>query len=100
MNITSNQIMTGGHARAGVVDSSAFEEATTHTKALEVLDNHTVPNTTKREAPIGLFDSGVGGLSVYLHLAEQLPAEDYIYYADTPALRSIICYSLYLIAHQ
>lgn len=36
-----------------------------------------------RNAPIGLFDSGVGGLSVYLHLAEQLPAERYVYYADT-----------------
>ncbi|WP_082638071.1 glutamate racemase [Psychrobacter sp. ENNN9_III] len=34
-------------------------------------------------APIGLFDSGVGGLSVYLHLAQQLPSERYIYYADT-----------------
>lgn len=37
----------------------------------------------KRSDPIGLFDSGVGGLSVYLHLAQQLPAERYIYYADT-----------------
>ena len=37
----------------------------------------------KSNAPIGLFDSGVGGLSVYLHLAQQLPAERYIYYADT-----------------
>ena len=36
-----------------------------------------------RNAPIGLFDSGVGGLSVYLHLAEQLPTERYVYYADT-----------------
>ncbi|MDN6276266.1 glutamate racemase [Psychrobacter sp.] len=36
-----------------------------------------------RNAPIGLFDSGVGGLSVYLHLAQQLPSERYIYYADT-----------------
>lgn len=34
-------------------------------------------------APIGLFDSGIGGLSVYLHLAQQLPAERYVYYADT-----------------
>lgn len=34
-------------------------------------------------APIGLFDSGVGGLSVYRHLAAQLPAERYMYYADT-----------------
>ncbi|AAZ19802.1 glutamate racemase [Psychrobacter arcticus 273-4] len=36
-----------------------------------------------RSAPIGLFDSGIGGLSVYLHLAHQLPNERYIYYADT-----------------
>ena len=36
-----------------------------------------------RNAPIGLFDSGIGGLSVYLHLAQQLPHERYIYYADT-----------------
>ena len=35
------------------------------------------------QAPIGLFDSGVGGLSIYQHLAAQLPAEQYIYYADT-----------------
>ncbi len=40
-------------------------------------------NALSRSAPIGLFDSGVGGLSVYRHLAEQLPAEKYIYYADT-----------------
>ena len=37
----------------------------------------------KRNAPIGLFDSGVGGLSIYKHLAQQLPAERYVYYADT-----------------
>lgn len=34
-------------------------------------------------APIGIFDSGVGGLSVYLHLHELLPNEQFIYYADT-----------------
>lgn len=34
-------------------------------------------------APIGIFDSGVGGLSVYLHLKQQLPNEHYLYYADT-----------------
>ena len=42
--------------------------------------NYSAPN---RSAPIGLFDSGVGGLSVYLHLAQQLPHERYVYYADT-----------------
>ena len=36
-----------------------------------------------QHAPIGLFDSGVGGLSVYQHLAQALPDERYMYYADT-----------------
>lgn len=33
--------------------------------------------------PIGIFDSGVGGLSVLYHSLKVLPEEDYIYYADT-----------------
>lgn len=34
-------------------------------------------------APIGIFDSGVGGLSVYLHLRALLPDERFVYFADT-----------------
>ena len=41
----------------------------------------TTPNACN--SPIGVFDSGIGGLSIYLHLARQLPAERYVYYADT-----------------
>ncbi|MFC0348295.1 glutamate racemase [Undibacterium danionis] len=33
-------------------------------------------------APVGVFDSGIGGLSVLKHLREQLPFEDFIYVAD------------------
>lgn len=36
-----------------------------------------------RQAPVGVFDSGVGGLSVYLHLQQLMPNETFIYYADT-----------------
>lgn len=32
--------------------------------------------------PIGFFDSGVGGLTVFKVLKELLPSEDYIYYGD------------------
>lgn len=35
------------------------------------------------QSPIGLFDSGVGGLSVYKHLAKALPNERFVYFADT-----------------
>lgn len=34
-------------------------------------------------APIGVFDSGIGGLSVLNHLSSLMPHESYIYYADT-----------------
>jgi len=34
-------------------------------------------------APIGIFDSGVGGLTVLKEIARQLPNEDVIYIADT-----------------
>jgi len=33
--------------------------------------------------PIAIFDSGIGGLSVLKEALKILPAEDYIYYADT-----------------
>ncbi len=35
------------------------------------------------QAPIGIFDSGVGGLTVYRALHECLPAERFIYLGDT-----------------
>ena len=57
-------------------------------KAIDLVDvnkhaGNTVVSDKNRSAPIGVFDSGVGGLSVYLHLAQQLPTERYVYYADT-----------------
>jgi glutamate racemase len=37
----------------------------------------------RASAPIGMFDSGAGGLAVLAELHRQLPGEDLIYYADT-----------------
>jgi len=36
-----------------------------------------------RQAPIGVFDSGIGGLTVVRELTRQLPAERIIYFGDT-----------------
>ncbi|MGH7720682.1 MAG: glutamate racemase [Gemmatimonadaceae bacterium] len=36
-----------------------------------------------REAPIGVFDSGIGGLTVVRELVRQLPGERIIYFGDT-----------------
>jgi len=38
---------------------------------------------TSAEAPIGVFDSGVGGLSVLRHIRAQLPHEHLMYFADS-----------------
>lgn len=41
------------------------------------------PDATKIAAPIGVFDSGMGGLSVVAELHRHLPRESILYYADT-----------------
>lgn len=38
---------------------------------------------TKKEAPIGVFDSGVGGLTVAKEIMRQLPGENLVYFGDT-----------------
>ena len=39
--------------------------------------------TAQADAPIGIFDSGIGGLSVALEIARYMPNERIVYYADT-----------------
>ena len=41
------------------------------------------PSEIRNSSPIGIFDSGVGGLTVYRALHEQLPNERFIYLGDT-----------------
>ncbi|PKV47605.1 glutamate racemase [Janthinobacterium sp. 61] len=42
-----------------------------------------IASTARPDAPIGIFDSGVGGLSVLRHIRAQLPQEDLMYFADS-----------------
>jgi len=37
----------------------------------------------QNDAPIGIFDSGIGGLSILRHIRQQLPHENLIYFADS-----------------
>jgi glutamate racemase len=39
--------------------------------------------TAQRDAPLGVFDSGLGGLTVVRALRERCPAEDIVYLGDT-----------------
>ena len=41
------------------------------------------PSTLSIDAPIGIFDSGVGGLTVARAVIDQLPAEQVVYVGDT-----------------
>src|SRR5262245_36987296 len=41
------------------------------------------PTHLDRNLPIGIFDSGVGGLTVYRALHERLPNERFVYLGDT-----------------
>lgn len=41
------------------------------------------PSDSAIKLPVGIFDSGVGGLSVLRHIRDQLPLEDLIYVADS-----------------
>jgi len=43
---------------------------------------HPLPSLAA-DAPIGIFDSGVGGLSVLRHIHAQLPHEHLVYFADS-----------------
>ena len=38
---------------------------------------------SKKSAPIGVFDSGVGGLTVVREIVRQLPNENIVYFGDT-----------------
>ena len=42
-----------------------------------------VSGSTERTAPIGVFDSGLGGLTVAHAIMRQLPAESLVYFGDT-----------------
>ncbi len=42
-----------------------------------------LPAIPARERPIGVFDSGIGGLTVVREILKQLPAEDVIYFGDS-----------------
>ena len=42
------------------------------------------------QAPVGVFDSGVGGISVLRELVKLMPNENYIYYGDSKDRKSVV----------
>ena len=52
-------------------------------RSLDTLDLEKTKVGGKAEAPIGVFDSGAGGLTILSALREELPYENYVYFGDT-----------------
>ena len=46
-------------------------------------NNYVIPMQTDSQQPIGVFDSGIGGLTVVRALMERLPFENIVYFGDT-----------------
>lgn len=52
-------------------------------RSQHAFDSERVGAAGKTEAPIGVFDSGAGGLTILSALQRELPHENYIYFGDT-----------------
>jgi glutamate racemase len=65
---------------------TASQVVSTHNAkhSIELLSEHEIRRRkASRTAPIGVFDSGVGGLTILTALQRALPQEDFIYIGDT-----------------
>src|SRR3989440_4263785 len=52
-------------------------------RSQHAFDTERIEAAGKTEAPIGVCDSGVGGLTVLSALRQELPHENYVYFGDT-----------------
>jgi len=52
-------------------------------RSQRILDHERSQQAGKAEAPIGVFDSGAGGLTILSALRQELPGETYLYFGDT-----------------
>ena len=52
-------------------------------RSAQVIDKEKLESGLQAAAPIGVFDSGAGGLTILAELRKELPLENYIYFGDT-----------------
>src|ERR687883_620063 len=71
------------HRRPAAAEGAAPAAAPTMGAAASPPANHPSPPADHRARPIGVFDSGVGGLTVLHELLVSLPHEDFVYLGDT-----------------
>jgi glutamate racemase len=73
-----NGVSLGKRPQSAAAVNGRTHRSTRSSKAIAATDG--------RSRPIGVFDSGIGGLTVLKELAARLPGEDFIYLGDTARL--------------
>ena len=70
--------------RAGPLSQQAFDTVAEMDGTIKAGKNMLQENNTnlRKDAPIGVFDSGVGGLTVAREIMRQMPNEKIIYFGD------------------
>jgi len=66
-----------------IVESLEVQPGRDTERSMHSLDDRARNGAGKAMAPIGVFDSGAGGLTILSALRRELPQEDYIYFGDT-----------------
>ncbi|GHO94337.1 glutamate racemase [Reticulibacter mediterranei] len=65
-----------------IAEAPSAPKAETHRNLFD-RNPHLDTSKARPLAPIGVFDSGAGGLTILSALRQELPQEDYIYFGDT-----------------
>src|SRR5882672_8606509 len=83
--IAPNEEMIREHARQGGFPANKISAVRTIISPTTA-EEPRLPVTASRRPAIGVFDSGVGGLTVLHALLERIPGADYLYFGDTARL--------------
>src|SRR6266852_3276135 len=82
----NSQAPSAGQGARDVTKTRNTPPARDAERSQSTLDDTGVSRThtqAKAGAPIGVFDSGAGGLTILAALRQELPRETYIYFGDT-----------------
>jgi glutamate racemase len=69
--------------RSSPEDVTGIHPARNEARIQHCFDQERIVFVEQGDAPIGLFDSGAGGLTILSALRKELPFENYVYFGDT-----------------
>src|SRR5438876_11854760 len=69
--------------RSSPQDVTSIHPARDEQRSQPCFDQERIVFVEPSDAPIGVFDSGAGGLTILSALRRELPRENYVYFGDT-----------------